>query len=157
MDPLSISGERTERDAWLLLSRTWCGVTQSNALAAAAYLEANGFKSTDRGLPPTIVNIAIHAAWNPTLTGPLRLQTETAFERGEVAGYYAGQLIDIDAMASAGGQKIGTLYSCEGGIAYLDPPLLDGEGSEHLRARYGFQPLAVSLATRSRSCASAAD
>ena len=151
-DPLLASFQRSDRDRWLLLSRVWCGVTRANAHAAVTYVDQAGFSPDDPAVTPAIINIAIHAAWDPALTRPLAERAEAAFDRDQLAGYYAGQLADIDSMASTGMQRVGTLFSCGNGAAYPDPPLADAPNVEAVRRRYGFGPLDAAIASRSRSC-----
>lgn len=154
MDPLSLSGDDGDHDRWLLLARSWCGVTRSNADFVASYLRQYGFSKERRGEAAAIVNIAIHSAWSPALTRPIRAAVDPAFESGDLPGYYAAQIIDIDAMANEGGQRIGTLHSCSGDVAYPDPAILEPEAAPTLRRRLGLPSLAEWISARSRSCTS---
>ena len=151
MDPLAASSSPADRDRRLVLSRLWCGMTRDNAIAAAGYLDHHGFSPP--AIAPAVVNIAIHATWDPGLSRRLYVQAEVAFERGDLAGYYAGQLVDIDAMASTETQRLGTLFSCADGRAFPDPPLADPASADRLRHRYGYGPLAAAITARSRTCA----
>lgn len=146
------SARREDRDRWLLLSRMWCGLTRQNAHAAIDYIEQFGFSPDNPRIAPAVINIAIHAAWDADLTRPMAERAEAAFDRGALSGYYAGQLLDIHTMASDGLQRVGTLFSCKDGAAHPDPPLADAENVDALRRRYGFEPLADAIASRSRSC-----
>ncbi|WP_420470656.1 hypothetical protein [Brevundimonas sp. FT23042] len=153
MDPLTTSQDVGDHDRWLLLTRSWCGVTRSNAEFVASYLGQYGFSKDRRGEAAAVVNIAIHSAWDPSLTRPIRAAVDPAFDSGDLPGYYAAQIIDIDAMANEGGQRIGTLHSCSRGLAYPDPPILDPEAAPALRRRLGLSSLPEWLSARSRNCA----
>lgn len=158
-DPLTASAVTDDRDQWLLLTRVWCGLTRSNALRAREYLAEFGFPAAEtpesRVLLPAMVNIAIHAAWDAELTGPIHEYSQAAFERDQLHGYYAANLLDIDVMADSGKQAVGTLFSCENGRAYPDPPLAQPDVVAELRDKYGFPPLAETLAARSSRCPTA--
>lgn len=151
-DPMLASSDRPGRDRWMLVSRVWCVATRGNADAAIAYVDQFGFSPEDPAIAPTIINIAIHAAWDRALTYPLHQNAEAAFGRGELAGFYAAHLADIDAMATTGQQRVGTLFSCERGVAYPDPPMADPEAVETVRESYGFGTLDDAIASRSRTC-----
>lgn len=158
LDPLAETraDSRTQSDRELIMNKVWCAVTRDNAEAAIAYLAASGFPSDgpggDASLVPALINIAIHAAWDPALTAPFRIAGDQAFSAGRLSGHSAAYLVDIDTMAAMSHQRVGVLWSCEGDRAYVDPPLIDEGENADLRERYGLPPLAAALESRSQRC-----
>lgn len=142
----------------LIMDRIWCDMIRDNAEAAIAYVRVSGFPSDTPGtthshLPSALVNIAIHVAWAPELTAPLRAASDQAFEQGRLSGYHAAYLVDIDTMAARSEQRVGFLWACENGRAYPAPPLINEAEAADLRRRYGLPTLEDATASRSRRCA----
>lgn len=146
------------RDEALILNRIWCDMTRDNAQAAIDYVAVSGFPSDapetgQSHLPSALVNIAIHVAWAPALTAPLRAASDQAFEQGRLSGYYAAYLVDIDTMAARSEQRVGFLWACENGRAYPAPPLIDETEADVMRRLYGLPTLEETKTARSQRCA----
>lgn len=161
LDPVQAAADENAliRDEALILNRVWCHMTRDNAEAAIDYVARSGFASdspdTGQGhLVSALVNIAIHAAWNPELTAPLRAASDHAFDHGRLSGYHAAYLVDIDTMAARSEQRVGFLWACENGRAYLAPPLISEAEAADLRRLYRLPTLEEATESRSRRCAS---
>lgn len=147
------------RDEARIMDRVWCDMVRENAKAAISHVEEFGFPSDvpDSGqghLVTALVNIAIHVAWSPQLTGPLRAASDEAFDQGRLSGYHAAYMVDIDTMANLSAQRIGFLWACDGASAYPSPPLIDHHEAAELRRQYGLPALEATQASRSRQCMS---
>lgn len=148
----------TARDEARIIDRVWCDMVRENAEAAISHVAEHGFPSDAPGsgqehLVAALVNIAIHVAWNPELTAPLRAASDQAFEQGRLSGYHAAYLVDIDTMAAQSEQRVGFLWACEDGRAHLAPPLVDEAEAARLRQLYGLSSLEDAIRSRSLQCA----
>lgn len=160
LDPKQAAGDENlaAKDEALILNRVWCDMTRDNAQAAIDYVAVSGFPSDapETGLshlPSALVNIAIHVAWAPELTAPLRAASDKAFEQDRLSGYYAAYLVDIDTMAARSEQRVGFLWACENGRAHPAPPLISEAETAVLRRLYGLPTLEQTMTARSQRCA----
>lgn len=160
LDPKMMAGAENAiaQDEARIMDRVWCDMIRENAEAAIGYVAEFGFPSDapnsgQSDVVRTLVNIAIHVAWYPELTAPLRAASDQAFEQGRLSGYHAAYLVDIDTMAAQFEQRVGFLWACEKGRAYPSPPLIDEAEAAELRRLYGLLPLQETALSRSRNCA----
>lgn len=147
------------RDEARIMDRVWCDMVRENAKAAISHVDEFGFPSDvpDSGqghLVAALVNIAIHVAWDPEFTAPLRAASDHAFDHGRLSGYHAAYLVDIDTMAARSEQRVGFLWACENGRAYPAPPLISEAEAADLRRLYRLPTLEEAAESRSRRCAS---
>lgn len=160
LDPKMMAQENAvTRDEVRIMNRVWCDMLRENAEVAIRHVTESGFPSdspdsAQRHLVPALINIAIHAAWSPQLTNPLRAASDQAFQQGRLSGYQAAYMVDIDTMAKLSAQRVGFLWACDGSRAYPSPPLVDELEAAELRRQYGLPTLEATQVSRSRQCTS---